>query len=101
MTPAPVADAEEIENKPLPKVVVEDVKDDEKDEDDEDDDKDDGAPGSNGGCKQSRSEKKSRKAMLKLGMEPVTGVSRQGHHQEDQEHSVRHFQARCFQEPSL
>lgn len=26
--------------------------------------------------KQSRSEKKSRKAMLKLGMKPITGVSR-------------------------
>ncbi|KAG6745491.1 hypothetical protein POTOM_049978 [Populus tomentosa] len=30
----------------------------------------------NGTSKQSRSEKKSRKAMLKLGMKPVTGVSR-------------------------
>ena len=28
------------------------------------------------GSKQSRSEKKSRKAMLKLGLKPVTGVSR-------------------------
>jgi nascent polypeptide-associated complex subunit alpha len=28
------------------------------------------------GSKQSRSEKKSRKAMMKLGMKPVTGVSR-------------------------
>jgi NAC domain len=37
-----------------------------------------GEPGSdaNEGTKQSRSEKKSRKAMLKLGMKPVTGVSR-------------------------
>ncbi|KAL8538225.1 hypothetical protein ACS0TY_000263 [Phlomoides rotata] len=32
--------------------------------------------GGNEGSKQSRSEKKSRKAMLKLGMKPVTGVSR-------------------------
>ena len=32
--------------------------------------------GANGGSKQSRSEKKSRKAMLKLGMKPVTGVGR-------------------------
>ena len=32
--------------------------------------------GANGTSKQSRSEKKSRKAMLKLGMKPVTGVSR-------------------------
>ncbi|MBA0744448.1 hypothetical protein Gogos_007071 [Gossypium gossypioides] len=30
--------------------------------------------GANGSSKQSRSEKKSRKAMLKLGMKPVTGV---------------------------
>ena len=28
------------------------------------------------GSKQSRSEKKSRKAMMKLGMKPVTGVTR-------------------------
>uniref|UniRef100_A0A803PQR7 NAC-A/B domain-containing protein n=1 Tax=Cannabis sativa TaxID=3483 RepID=A0A803PQR7_CANSA len=32
--------------------------------------------GADGNPKQSRSEKKSRKAMLKLGMKPVTGVSR-------------------------
>ncbi|KAL5209403.1 hypothetical protein ABZP36_005026 [Zizania latifolia] len=32
--------------------------------------------GGNEGSKQSRSEKKSRKAMMKLGMKPVTGVSR-------------------------
>ncbi|XP_061952502.1 nascent polypeptide-associated complex subunit alpha-like protein 2 [Populus nigra] len=61
--------------------VVEDVKEDEKDdededEDDEDEDDDDDTPGANGSSKQSRSEKKSRKAMLKLGMKPVTGVSR-------------------------
>uniref|UniRef100_A0A7N0TC73 NAC-A/B domain-containing protein n=1 Tax=Kalanchoe fedtschenkoi TaxID=63787 RepID=A0A7N0TC73_KALFE len=62
--------------------IVEDVKDDDKDEDDEDDDEDDdddkedGAQGTTEGSKQSRSEKKSRKAMLKLGMKPVTGVSR-------------------------
>ncbi|XP_030460445.1 nascent polypeptide-associated complex subunit alpha-like protein 2 [Syzygium oleosum] len=61
---------------------VEDVKDDDKDEDDEDDDEDDdddkedGTAGANGSSKQSRSEKKSRKAMLKLGMKPITGVSR-------------------------
>ncbi|KAK7353455.1 hypothetical protein VNO80_18902 [Phaseolus coccineus] len=60
--------------------IVEDVKDDEKDEtededEDEDDDKDD-AQGGTEGSKQSRSEKKSRKAMLKLGLKPVTGVSR-------------------------
>ncbi|XP_059304435.1 nascent polypeptide-associated complex subunit alpha-like protein 2 [Lycium ferocissimum] len=61
--------------------IVEDVKeeddhDDDLDDsdDDDDDDKEDGAQGGN--SKQSRSEKKSRKAMLKLGMKPVTGVSR-------------------------
>ncbi|XP_031497423.1 nascent polypeptide-associated complex subunit alpha-like protein 1 isoform X2 [Nymphaea colorata] len=61
--------------------IVEDVKDEEDDDDDEDDDKDEGAgeqggAGTNETSKQSRSEKKSRKAMLKLGMKPVTGVSR-------------------------
>ncbi|XP_027109942.1 nascent polypeptide-associated complex subunit alpha-like protein 2 [Coffea eugenioides] len=62
--------------------VVEDVKDeddhedDADDSDDEDDDKEDGAQGTNESSKQSRSEKKSRKAMLKLGMKPVTGVTR-------------------------
>ncbi|RVW60963.1 Nascent polypeptide-associated complex subunit alpha-like protein 2 [Vitis vinifera] len=60
--------------------VVEDVKDEEEDddddEDDEDDEKEDGSQGANEGSKQSRSEKKSRKAMLKLGMKPVTGVGR-------------------------
>ncbi|KAI4319939.1 hypothetical protein MLD38_033475 [Melastoma candidum] len=93
MSPAQVVDdaaaaavtGEEVEKKIEPKgeeVVVEDVKeedkddDEEDDDDDEDDDKDDGTPGANGSSKQSRSEKKSRKAMLKLGMKPVTGVSR-------------------------
>ncbi|NP_001238363.1 Nascent polypeptide-associated complex subunit alpha-like protein 2-like [Glycine max] len=62
--------------------IVEDVKDDDKeetedeDEDDDDDDKEDDAQGGAEGGKQSRSEKKSRKAMLKLGLKPVTGVSR-------------------------
>ncbi|KAJ0243136.1 Nascent polypeptide-associated complex subunit alpha-like protein 4 [Hirschfeldia incana] len=59
-------------------VVVEDVKDGDEDDDvddDEDDDNVDGA-GENESSKQSRSEKKSRKAMLKLGMKPVTDVSR-------------------------
>ncbi|CAI0397633.1 unnamed protein product [Linum tenue] len=63
--------------------IVEDVKeeddkddDDDEDDDDDDDDKEDDSPGANGSSKQSRSEKKSRKAMLKLGMKPVTGVSR-------------------------
>ncbi|XP_027352657.1 nascent polypeptide-associated complex subunit alpha-like protein 1 isoform X5 [Abrus precatorius] len=59
--------------------VVEDDDDDEEDDDeDEDDDKDDNAEegDASGRSKQTRSEKKSRKAMLKLGMKPVTGVSR-------------------------
>ncbi|KAK6936606.1 Nascent polypeptide-associated complex subunit alpha-like, UBA domain [Dillenia turbinata] len=82
--------------------VVEDVKEDEHDDDEDDDDDDDdeddkeedGSPGvctstivrpalivindagAGESSKQSRSEKKSRKAMLKLGMKPVTGVSR-------------------------
>lgn len=60
--------------------VVEDVKEeDDEDEDDEDeDDADEGEQGAGGNesSKQSRSEKKSRKAMMKLGMKPVTGVSR-------------------------
>jgi len=51
--------------------------DDDDDEDDEDDDHADGLEGdASGRSKQTRSEKKSRKAMLKLGMKPVTGVSR-------------------------
>ncbi|KAF7803968.1 nascent polypeptide-associated complex subunit alpha-like protein [Senna tora] len=59
--------------------VVED--DDDDDDDDEDDDEgDENADGQEGDVsgrsKQTRSEKKSRKAMLKLGMKPVTGVSR-------------------------
>ncbi|KAF3585488.1 hypothetical protein F2Q69_00031820, partial [Brassica cretica] len=55
---------------------VEDADDNDED-DSEDDDKDDDAEDGEGGkSKQSRSEKKSRKAMLKLGMKPITGVSR-------------------------
>ncbi|GAY53087.1 hypothetical protein WN944_014836 [Citrus x changshan-huyou] len=86
--PAPIVETlveepEKIKPQDEDEPVVEDVKDDEEedddhdnDDDDEDDDenKDDGAQG--GSSKQSRSEKKSRKAMLKLGMKPVTGVSR-------------------------
>ncbi|CAJ2671819.1 unnamed protein product [Trifolium pratense] len=61
--------------------VVEDDDDEEDEEDDEDDDEeDDNAEGldvdASGRSKQTRSEKKSRKAMLKLGMKSVTGVSR-------------------------
>ncbi|KAF3957335.1 hypothetical protein ACB098_11G142600 [Castanea mollissima] len=60
--------------------VLEDEDDD--DEDDDDDDKDDDEVegqhdgDASGRSKQSRSEKKSRKAMLKLGMKPIPGVSR-------------------------
>ncbi|CAI9086994.1 OLC1v1020944C1 [Oldenlandia corymbosa var. corymbosa] len=81
--PGPVVEEVELEKKlEIEEPVVEDVKeeddreDDDDSDDDEDDDKDDGAQGTNEGSKQSRSEKKSRKAMLKLGMKPVTGVSR-------------------------
>ncbi|XP_051138489.1 nascent polypeptide-associated complex subunit alpha-like protein 2 [Andrographis paniculata] len=80
--PGPVVEEIEVEKALKDEPVVEDVKEDEEHDDDaeisddEDEDKDDGSPGSNEGSKQSRSEKKSRKAMLKLGMKPVTGVSR-------------------------
>ncbi|KAK4384772.1 Nascent polypeptide-associated complex subunit alpha-like protein 2 [Sesamum angolense] len=81
--PGPVVDETEAQKKLEDEPVVEDVKEDEEhdddaadDSDDDDDDKDDGTPGANDSSKQSRSEKKSRKAMLKLGMKPVTGVSR-------------------------
>lgn len=79
----PVEEPEKIKPLDEDEPVVEDVKDDEEEDDehdnddedeDDDDDKEDGAQG--GSSKQSRSEKKSRKAMLKLGMKPVTGVSR-------------------------
>ncbi|EEH60722.1 uncharacterized protein MICPUCDRAFT_50137 [Micromonas pusilla CCMP1545] len=53
---------------------VEDVEDDDVSDDEEDDD--DEEEGEDGKPKQSRSEKKSRKAMLKLGMKPVPGVMR-------------------------
>ncbi|XP_022762844.1 nascent polypeptide-associated complex subunit alpha-like protein 2 [Durio zibethinus] len=97
MSPAPVVEAAQPQTEQVPSIeepkkqpqseeeaVVEDVKEDEKEDDeddededdDEDDDKEDGAQGANGSSKQSRSEKKSRKAMLKLGMKPVSGVSR-------------------------
>ncbi|KAL8114064.1 hypothetical protein AgCh_021084 [Apium graveolens] len=61
--------------------IVEDVKEeddhddvDSDDKDDDDDKEEDGTPGGSDSSKQSRSETKSRKAMLKLGMKPVTGV---------------------------
>ncbi|KAB2069862.1 hypothetical protein ERO13_A08G105500v2 [Gossypium hirsutum] len=76
----PNPSAEEPQKKPLSEeeeVVVEDVKEieieDDEEEEEDDDDKEDSA---NASSKQSRSEKKSRKAMLKLGMKPVTDVSR-------------------------
>lgn len=74
---APKAEEQQDDEAP----VVEDVKEDEdEDEDDDDDDADDddadGGAGATEGTKQSRSEKKSRKAMMKLGMKPVTGVTR-------------------------
>ncbi|OQU93363.1 nascent polypeptide-associated complex subunit alpha-like protein 4 isoform X2 [Sorghum bicolor] len=84
--PAPVVEseeavpkAEEQQKEDEAPVVVEDVKEGEVDEDDDDDDDDDEADegaGATEGAKQSRSEKKSRKAMMKLGMKPVTGVTR-------------------------
>ncbi|XP_004502772.1 nascent polypeptide-associated complex subunit alpha-like protein 2 [Cicer arietinum] len=59
-----------------PVVEDDDDKDESDDDDDDDDDKEDGAQGGTESSKQSRSEKKSRKAMLKLGLKPITGVSR-------------------------
>lgn len=58
----------------LEKLVVED--DDEEDDDGNEDEDDEGLGDPSGKSKQSRSEKKSRKAMLKLGMKPMPGVSR-------------------------
>ncbi|CAM6094954.1 unnamed protein product [Calypogeia fissa] len=66
--------------------IIEDDKDEDEDDDDDDDEEapdledvsgegEDGVIG-NGKSKQSRSEKKSRKAMQKLGMKPVPGVTR-------------------------
>ncbi|GAA0166702.1 basic helix-loop-helix transcription factor [Lithospermum erythrorhizon] len=56
------------------------VEDDDEDDDDDDDDDDEvdvvGQGDASGRSKQSRSEKKSRKAMIKLGMKPIPGVSR-------------------------
>ncbi|KAL3690564.1 hypothetical protein R1sor_016873 [Riccia sorocarpa] len=61
--------------------IIEDDKDDDEDDEDDDDEEDaadleDSAGDGNGKSKQSRSEKKSRKAMQKLGMKPVPGVTR-------------------------
>ncbi|KAK9691611.1 hypothetical protein RND81_09G207700 [Saponaria officinalis] len=57
-------------------VVEDDDDDDDDDEEDDDDDLEGALDDGSGRSKQSRSEKKSRKAMLKLGMKPITGVSR-------------------------
>lgn len=56
--------------------IIEDDEDDDDEEDDNDEDDAQGEQGGEGKSKQSRSEKKCRKAMLKLGMKPVSGVSR-------------------------
>ncbi|KAL6541451.1 hypothetical protein OROGR_010937 [Orobanche gracilis] len=80
--PGPLVVENENQTKIQDEPVVEDVKeDDEHDGDDSDysDGDDDVSPGfasDDESSKQSRSEKKSRKAMLKLGLKPVTGVSR-------------------------
>ncbi|KAL9247940.1 hypothetical protein vseg_021314 [Gypsophila vaccaria] len=57
-------------------VVEDDEDDDDDDEDDDDDDLEGALDDGSGRSKQSKSEKKSRKAMLKLGMKPIMGVSR-------------------------
>ncbi|KAL3342385.1 hypothetical protein AABB24_005823 [Solanum stoloniferum] len=104
--PGPVIEELEAEKKiQEDEPIVEDVKeeddhDDDADdsEDDEDDDKEDGAQGGN--SKQSRSEKKSRKAMLKLGMKPVTGVSRVTI-KRTKKGFILHLKARCLQKPKF
>ncbi|KAL8197768.1 hypothetical protein R6Q57_024209 [Mikania cordata] len=55
--------------------LVEDDDDEDDDGDDKDDDDIEGLGDASGKSKQSRSEKKNRKAMLKLGMKPIPGVS--------------------------
>ncbi|KAM3335562.1 hypothetical protein ACQJBY_029831 [Aegilops geniculata] len=59
-------------------IVEDDDDDDEDDDEDEDEKDDDNVEGgdASGRSRQSRSEKKSRKAMEKLGMKAITGVSR-------------------------
>ncbi|CAI9297591.1 unnamed protein product [Lactuca saligna] len=57
--------------------LIEDEEDEDEDDDDGNDEDDvEGLGDASGRSKQSRSEKKSRKAMLKLGMKPIPGVSR-------------------------
>ncbi|KAH7653505.1 Nascent polypeptide-associated complex subunit alpha protein [Dioscorea alata] len=71
---------EQVKKLDVEEPIVEDVKEDEADDDDEDEDEEDAEgdkeTGATEGSKQSRSEKKSRKAIMKLGLKPVTGVSR-------------------------
>ncbi|CAN6873335.1 unnamed protein product, partial [Brassica oleracea] len=59
-----------------PEVEDDNDEDDDSEDGDEGDGHDDDGESGGGRSKQSRSEKKSRKAMLKLGMKPITGVSR-------------------------
>ncbi|KAJ0974466.1 hypothetical protein J5N97_016431 [Dioscorea zingiberensis] len=56
--------------------MVEDVKEDEADDDDDADTEGDKETIANDGSKQSRSEQKSHKAIMKLGLKPVIGASR-------------------------
>ncbi|KAL6508256.1 hypothetical protein OROHE_021798 [Orobanche hederae] len=77
--PGPLVVENENRTKFQDEPVVEDVKDDDEHDGDDSDDSDgdgDVSPGDDESSKQSRSEKKSRKAMLKLGLKPITGVSR-------------------------
>merc|ERR1719213_445685 len=69
----------------IPEPKIEEVKDDEVDDDDDDstdedmptlEDTGDGKKAGEGGGKQNRSEKKSRKAIQKLGFKPFPGVVR-------------------------
>ncbi|CAA2985763.1 nascent polypeptide-associated complex subunit alpha-like protein isoform X2 [Olea europaea var. sylvestris] len=71
--------AAQLEQQKLDEEPIIEDDDDDDEEDDEEDDHEEGAEGdgdASGRSKQSRSEKKSRKAMLKLGMKPIPGVSR-------------------------
>lgn len=61
---------------PLAPTVDDDDDDDDEEDEDDDEDETEGEGGDAATGKQSRSEKKSRKAMQKLGMKPVSGVMR-------------------------
>ncbi|KAM3335563.1 hypothetical protein ACQJBY_029831 [Aegilops geniculata] len=67
--------AEGVGDEPIVEDDDDDDEDDDEDEDEKDDDNVEGGDAS-GRSRQSRSEKKSRKAMEKLGMKAITGVSR-------------------------